>query len=201
MNEITRILVFDFDETLFRMPGYTDRFSVERLNPNLSFPTPYSFYDHSSSMDPEIHNIQLIGPVYEDWKAASEDSNARTILITHRTEELRPFAEHLLKIHGIVFDEMYFLGRTSEKIVILEKELGYLPNVKEISVYEDSLEQLIKYQDFYYEYVSGKYKKEFGSADDFFEKFIFLNMQFVDKSKVINLSDFSTGESRKIQLR
>ena len=31
MNEITRILVFDFVETLFRMPGYTDRFSVERL--------------------------------------------------------------------------------------------------------------------------------------------------------------------------
>lgn len=201
MNEITKILVFDFDETLFRMPGYTDRFSVERLNPDLSFPTPYSFYDHASSMDPEIHNIQLIGPVYEDWKEASEDQTARTILITHRTEELRPYAEHLLKMHGIVFDEMYFLGRSSEKIAILEKELGYLPNIKEISVYEDSLEQLIKYQDFYYEYFSGEYKKRFKSADDFFKKFIFLNMQFVDKSKVINLSDFSTGESRKIELR
>jgi hypothetical protein len=201
MNEITRILVFDFDETLFRMPGYTDRFSVERLNPDLSFPTPYSFYDHSSSMDPEIHNIQLIGPVYEDWKEASEDPTARTILITHRTEELRPCAQRLLDMHGIVFDETYFLGRASEKIEILEKELGYLPNVKEISIYEDSLEQLIKYQDFYYEYVSGEYKKGFNSADDFFKNFIFLNMQFVDKSKVINLSDFSTGESRRIQLQ
>jgi hypothetical protein len=152
-------------------------------------------------MDPEIHNIQLIGPVYEDWKAASEDPTARTILITHRIEELRHCAEHLLKMHGIVFDETYFLGRASEKIAILEKELGNLPNVKEISIYEDSLEQLIKYQDFYYEYVSGEYKSGFNSAEDFFERFIFLNMQFVDKSKVINLSDFSTGQSRRIQLQ
>ncbi|CAB4175531.1 Protein of unknown function DUF2410 [uncultured Caudovirales phage] len=203
MNEITRILVFDFDETLFRMPGYTDRFSVERLNPNLSFPTPYSFYDHSSSMDPEIHNIQLIGPVYEDWKAASEDSNARTILITHRTEELRPFAEHLLNMHGIVFDEMYFLGRMSEKIEILEKELSSFPNIKEVSVYEDSLEQLKKYQDFHYEYTTRLYKERYTSVgpEAFLENFRFLNMQFVDKSKVISLHEFSTGESRKIQLR
>jgi hypothetical protein len=201
MNEITKILVFDFDETLFRMPGYTDRFSVERLYPELTFPTPYSFYDHPTSMDPEIHNIQIIGPVFEDWKAASEDPTARTILITHRTEELRPCAQRLLDMHGIVFDEMYFLGRVSEKITILEKELGYLPNIKEISIYEDSLEQLRKYQDFYYEYVSGEYKSGFNSAEDFFKRFIFLNMQFVDKSKVINLSDFSAGQSRKIELR
>jgi hypothetical protein len=201
MNEITRILVFDFDETLFRMPGYTDRFSVERLKPELSFPTPYSFYDHPTSMDPEIHNIQIIGPVYEDWKEASRDPTARTILITHRTEELRPCAEHLLKIHGIEFDELYFLGRVSEKITILEKELSYLPNVKEISVYEDSLEQLRKYQDFYYGYTSEIYKTRSIDATDFFENFILLNMQFVDKSKVMSLSDFSTGPSRKIELR
>jgi len=195
MNEITKILVFDFDETLFRMPGYTDRFSVERLNPDLSFPTPYSFYDHASSMDPEIHNIQIIGPVYEDWKAAAKDPTARTILITHRTEELRPCAEHLLKMHGIVFDEMYFLGRVSEKISILEKELSNLPNVKEISVYEDSLEQLRKYQDFFYENIARKNKP--ATLDDL----IILDMQFVDKSKVIQLYDFSAGESRKIELR
>jgi hypothetical protein len=194
MNDITRILVFDFDETLFRMPGYTDRFSVERIRPELKFPDPYSFYDHPSSMDPEIHNIQLIGPVYEDWKAASEDPNARVILVTHRTEELRPCAELLLKMHGIVFDTSYFLGRKSEKIFILEKELSQLPNIKEISVYEDSLEQLIKYQDFFYEKVTRL--KTVKSLDDM----ILLNMQFVDKSKVISLYDFSAGESRRIQL-
>ena len=194
MKDITRILVFDFDETLFRMPGYTDRFSVERLMPELSFPTPYSFYDHPTSMDPDIHNIQLIGPVYEDWKEASLDPTARTILITHRTEELRHCAERLLDLHGISFDETYFLGRMSEKITILEKELSYLPNIKEISIYEDSLEQLRKYQDFFYERVARM--KPMTSL----ESMIMLNMQFVDKSKVIGLSDFSTIESRRIDL-
>lgn len=195
MNNITRLLVFDFDETIFRMPGYTDRFSVERLYSGLTFPDPYSFYDHPSSMDPDIHNIQLIGPVYEDWKSASDDPNARVILITHRTEELRPEADRLLEMHGITFDEKYFLGRVSEKVAILEEELGNLPNIKEIAIYEDSLEQLRKYQDFFYEKVTRL--KTIRSLDDM----IILNMQFVDKSKVISLYDFSSGESRRIQLR
>jgi hypothetical protein len=196
MKDITRLLVFDFDETLFRMPGYTDRFSVERLYPLTDFPTPYSFYDHPSSMDPDIHNIQLIGPVYEDWKVATDDPNSRTILITHRTEELRSCAERLLNLHGIKFDESYFLGRLSEKITILEKELSYLPNIREISIYEDSLEQLIRYQRFFYEYTARVQRSITSLAD-----LITLDMQFVDKSKLIQLYDFSTGQSRRIELR
>lgn len=195
MNEITRILVFDFDETLFRMPGYTDRFSVERLYPELTFPTPYSFYDHPTSMDPTIHNIQLIGAVYEDWKKASQDKNTRTILITHRTEELRPCAEKLLDKHEIVFDESYFLGRLSEKTQTLEKELGLLPNVKDIVIYEDSMEQLRKYQEFFYEYTRIIHRS-FTSLSDL----VTLEINFVDKSKVIPLYDFSAGQPRRIEL-
>lgn len=195
MNEITRILVFDFDETLFRMPGYTDRFSVERLYPELTFPTPYSFYDHPTSMDPSIHNIQLIGAVYEDWKKASQEKNTRTILITHRTEELRPCAEKLLDKHEIVFDESYFLGRLSEKIQTLEKELSLLPNVKDIVIYEDSMEQLIKYQEFFYEYTRIIHRS-FTSLSDL----VTLEINFVDKSKVISIYDFSAGQPRRIEL-
>lgn len=196
MKDITKIFVFDFDETLFRMPGYTDRFSVERLNPELNFPDPYSFYDHPSSMDPEIHNIQLIGPVYEDWLRASQDPEAITILITHRTEELRPCADRLLEKYGIVFDRCYFLGRTTEKILILKSELEKTPTLREISVYEDSLEQLSKYQVFFYEYVA-KIQRSATSLSSL----ISLNMQFVDKSKVISLKNFVTGESRRIELK
>lgn len=195
MENIKRLVVFDFDETLFRMPGYTDKYSVERLNPELSFESPYEFYDHPTSMDPEIHNIQIIGPVYADWIKASQDPTARTILITHRTENLRPCAERLLNMFGITFNESYFLGRLSEKIETLKHELESLPNVKEISIYEDSLEQLRKYQDFFYEYVTKKNGPVRTLAD-----FISLDMQFVDKSKVIALSDFSTMGSRRIEL-
>lgn len=195
MENIKRLVVFDFDETLFRMPGYTDKYSVERLYPELSFPNPYSFYDHPTSMDPEIHNIQIIGPVYADWVKASQDPDARTILITHRTEELRPCAKRLLDMYGITFNESYFLGRISEKIETLKQELDILPNVKEISIYEDSLEQLRKYQDFFYDYVMKKNGPVRTLAD-----FVSLDMQFVDKSKVISLSDFSTMGSRRIEL-
>jgi hypothetical protein len=193
-DHIKHLMVFDFDETLFRMPGYTDRFSVERLNPKLDFPTPYSFYDHSTSMDPTIHNIQLIEPVYNDWKLSSSDPNTRTILITHRLKELQPEAELLLKMYNIVFDEMYFLGRVTEKVDTLDKELTFLPNIEEITIYEDSLEQLRKYQDFFYQKISRA--KSVKNLDDI----VSLNMQFVDKSRVIQLYEFSAGRSRKIKL-
>jgi hypothetical protein len=98
-------------------------------------------------------------------------------------------------MHGIKFDESYFLGRLSEKIIILEKELSYLPKVSEISVYEDSLEQLRKYQEFFYTKVF--LKKPVSSLDDI----ITLDMRFVDKSKVIRLYEFSVGESKRIELK
>jgi hypothetical protein len=84
--------------------------------------------------------------------------------------------------------------------LILEKELNDLPNVKEVSIYEDSLEQLKKYQDFFYGYSMRKIKaidERQVSLDDF----MMLNMQFVDKSKVISLYEFSTGETRRIELQ
>lgn len=195
MKNITQLFVFDFDETLFRMPGYTDRFSVERINPDLTFPTPYSFYDSPTSMDPKIHNIQLIDPVYKDWLAASQDSTARTILVTHRTEKLRKYAEILLDQHKIKFDESYFLGRLSEKILILEKELSYLPDIKNIIIYEDSLEQLIKYQKFYYEYTNIIHRS-LSTLDNL----ITIEMKFVDKSSVISLYDFKVSDSKRIEL-
>jgi hypothetical protein len=196
MKDITKIFVFDFDETLFRMPGYTDRFSVERLNPELDFPDPYSFYDHPSSMDPEIHNIQLIEPVYDDWLRASKDPTAITILITHRIEELKHCVDHLLEKYGISFDRCYFLGRKTEKILILKSELEKTPTIKEIRVYEDSLEQLKKYQQFFHEYVLTIQRSATSLSS-----LMTLNMQLVDKSKVISLHSFTAGESRRIELK
>jgi hypothetical protein len=196
MNSITKLFIFDFDETLFRMPGYTDRFSVERLHPELEFPDPYSFYDHPKSMCPETHNIQLILPVYEDWKAAHESPSSKTILITHRTEELRPDAQRLLDLHKITFDESHFLGRVSEKYEILKENLERHPNVDEIIVYEDSLEQLIKYESFFYDEYIAKLTKRVMSLRDLPT----LTMQFVDKSKLISLYSITPLESRRIKL-
>ncbi len=195
MKDIKRLLVFDFDETLFRMPGYTDRKSVERLYPELSFPDPYSFYDHPLSMSQEIHNIQSISPVHDDFWEAKKNPSMMVILITHRIESLRGETQKILDSYGLEFDESYFLGRATEKIDTLKTVMEKLPSLEEVSVYEDSLEQLSRYQDFFDDGILNIDGKEVEIGGH-----IGLDMQFVDKSKVITLFSFNKGRSRRIKL-
>jgi hypothetical protein len=185
MAQITKISVFDLDETIVRMPSYTASKQVEASTEgNFSFPTPYSFYDHPSSMDRSLHNIQFISPVLEDWRLSIHDASSRTILITHRTENLRACVHTVLSPAGLEFDAVYCLGRATEKFDTLIKELEENPSINEVSIYEDSLEQIIKY------------KTGFESLS----KFYGVRFYFVDKSKVIRLYNFKVGEKRRIEL-
>jgi len=185
MTKTTKISVFDLDETVVRMPSYAARKQVELLTSNSqSFPTPYSFYDDPISMDRSIHNIQFVSPVLEDWRQSSYDASSRTILITHRTEELRPCVELVLGPAGLEFDAIYCLGRVTEKFDTLAKELEENPSINEISIYEDTLEQIIKYR----------------SGFDRMGKGYDVRFYFVDKAKVYRLQDFKVGENRRIQL-
>lgn len=185
MAEITKISVFDLDETIVRMPSYTaSRQTALAANEEIEFPTPYSFYDHPLSMDSRIHNIQFISPVIEDWRLSSHDASSRTILITHRTENLRSQVHRVLLPAGMEFDEIYCLGRETEKFDTLVKELEENPSINEVNIYEDSLEQIIKY------------RTGFESLSKFYD----VRFHFVDKTKVIRLYDFKIGEKRRIQL-
>jgi cell fate (sporulation/competence/biofilm development) regulator YmcA (YheA/YmcA/DUF963 family) len=185
MAEITKISVFDLDETIVRMPSYTASKQVEAFTSGQSkFPTPYSFYDNPLSMDRTIHNIQFISPVIDDWRLSVHDASSRTILITHRTEELRPHVERVLSPAGLELDAMYCLGRATEKFDTLVKELEERPLINEISIYEDTLEQIIKYK----------------TGFDTLSKFYHVKFYFVDKSKVYRLYDFEAGEKRRIEL-
>jgi hypothetical protein len=185
MAEITKISVFDLDETVVRMPSYTASKQIEKESKwELKFPTPYSFYDHPLSMDRSLHNIQFISPVLEDWRLSVHDASSRTILITHRTEELRDQVKRVLFPSGLELDKIYCLGRATEKFDTLMKELEENPSINEVSIYEDTLEQIIKY------------KTGFEQLGKFYD----VRFYFVDKSKVYRLYDFEVGENRRIQL-
>lgn len=181
---IRRLCIFDFDETLVRAPGYTDKKAVERLFPEIEFPTPYSFYDHPLSLDEDIHNIQAISPVVDDLNDANKDFSSRTILITHRVPRLSKEVESILESKNLKFDRTVFLGRASEKSEILAQELRHNPKVEVVAIYEDSFEQIAKYQDFLD-------SKNFEGTLEFY---------LVDKSKVIKLYSFFRGRSRRISL-
>jgi hypothetical protein len=181
---IRRLCIFDFDETLVRAPGYTDKKAVERLHPDIEFPTPYSFYDHPLSLDEEIHNIQAISPVVDDLNEANRDVSTVTVLITHRVTRVAREVEKILDSKNLKFDRKVFLGRQSEKSEILAQELRHNPKVEVIAIYEDSFEQIAKYNDFLE-------SKKFQGTVEYY---------LVDKSKVIKLYSFFRGRTRRITL-
>lgn len=183
---ITKLYIFDFDETLVRAPGYTCKKAVERVHPELSFPTPYSFYDHPKSLCEEIHNIQVISPVADDLNRANSDFLAKTVLITHRVKELEPEVSAIIKNRGLQFDSQFYLGRIIEKLEVLRTELEENLDITEIHIYEDSFEQISKYQSFLEDWDFARPTK--------------IQYYIVDKSKVIELNSFTRGNSRRITL-
>jgi hypothetical protein len=183
---ITKLYIFDFDETLVRAPGYTCRKAVERVHPELRFPNPYSFYDHPKSLCEEIHNIQVISPVADDLTKANKNFQSKTILITHRVKELEPEVSAIIKNNGLRFDSQFYLGRVSEKSEVLRAELEENFDINEIHIYEDSFEQISKYETFL-ETIEFPFPVK-------------VQYYLVDKSKVIELNTFTRGESRKIAL-
>ena len=72
----------------------------------------------------------------------------------------------------------------TEKFDTLLKELEENPSISQVNIYEDTLEQIIKYKEGF-ESISKSYDVRF---------------YFVDKAKVFRLVDFEVFESRRIQL-
>lgn len=183
-NSVTALQIFDLDETFFRMPGYTGKKQAEKEE--LKFDTPYSFYDHPKSLCDDTYHIQLIGPVYEAWKRGASQEDHATMLITHRVKELEGEIHRLLSSRGVSFDFTYFLGRVSSKTSSADAIMQQLPNLEQIEVYEDSIEQLYEYQEF------------FGKLN--WPRPLTIKLYIVDKSRMFRIENFKISEKTKIQL-
>ena len=190
MDKVTILQIFDLDETFFRMPGYTSKKHVEKED--LKFDTPYSFYDHPASLCEESHNIQLISPVYDFWKQGFADPEIASVLITHRVAALENKVSEILEKRGIEFDKMFFLGRKTDKVTKAEELLAKLPHLKEIRVFEDSIQQLDKYQS-YFNYVN----ETLFIAN---EPTLDVKLYIVDKSKMYRIQNFKLSEETRIKL-
>jgi hypothetical protein len=188
---IEKIKVFDFDETLFRMPSYASKNSVEE--PGKTFDTPYSYYDNEASLNESKYNIQLIDPVYSEWKNGDIDPLTNNILVTHRVEELKNPVLSILEKRNIKFDEYFFLGRKQNKAEVIINLISNYPQLKVIEIYEDSIEQIFNYQERFahYNYVNRTLDK--------LDRLV-IETFIVDKSKVYMIENVKLFSERKIKL-
>ena len=131
MQENKHLNVFDFDETLFRVPNYTvsEAKGIE----------PYDWFDSAESLDERFGIRGIVNTI-----SRTNEPGASSILVTHRVKDCEPRVIELLKANGIEFDAVYFLGRGSHKAsTVLEAIEG--TGIESITVYEDTLWEIISY--------------------------------------------------------
>lgn len=175
MENGPHINIFDFDETLFRVPGYTcsEAKGME----------PYQWFDSPESLSKKF-NIKGIANTIE---RTSDD--CLNYLITHRVKACESAVLDLLSEYNIRFDKTYFLGRESDKAETVI-ELIRTTGADSITVFEDSLWEIIKYTAYFLD-IGLNCKVDF---------------VFVDKSRVIkidwdsarSLEEFSEAERLKL---
>lgn len=157
MLEPTHINVFDFDDTLFRVPNYTVS-EAKGMEPYEWFDAPISLSDN--------FGIRGIANTIE----RTGQKSAINILVTHRVESCKEAVLDLLDQVGIRFEEYYFLGRGSQKADCVMQAIEGT-NVETITVFEDTLSEVIGYA---LRFDEAKISQE-------------VNFVFVDKSKIINI--------------
>lgn len=183
MEQYTRLQVFDFDETFCRVPSYASKRLAE--TDELKFSHPYDFYDHPNSLNDNVYNIQMVGPVYDSWKEGRADLLTCQALITHRVKEVKSEVIKILDNRSIKFNEYHFLGRKTPKVDEVVSMLLDRPNVKTIEIYEDSIHQLSLYQEYF----------------DMIPKEMYeVSLYLVDKSKMFKIDSIRISDAKKVVL-
>lgn len=175
-----KLQIFDLDDTILRIPTFSAITPVESIDKYSG--DPYRFYDARESLDYGKYNIQLIQPVYEEYLNSKGWSHQ--VLITHRVEELNSQVSFILDAVDMQFDEKYLLGRKGHKADVVNEILAKFPQVEEVEIFEDSVDQIISYKE--------KIKLRPNQS---------LTFWFVDKSKIFKLGTISITESKRIKLK
>jgi len=164
MEKNQHINVFDFDETLFRVPGYTSKEAAGL--------EPYEWFDSPASLD-KTFNIRGIQNTIDRTK-----ESCHNMLVTHRVAATKTRVMELLSEAGLIFDEVHFLGRGSHKAETVIDAIRTM-EPESISIFEDSLWEIISYTAHFL---------DAGLNDGSLE----IGFYFVDKSKIIRI-DWETA--------
>lgn len=128
------INVFDFDETLYRVPGFTCTEAIGRK--------PYEWFDDPKSLENHETVFPILNTIEKTW---GENSKYENYLITHRVLACKEAILKLLNKSACLFHRVYFLGREESKAMKLLEILDMNPQAKSLTIYEDSMWEIIQY--------------------------------------------------------
>lgn len=130
MEKRTHLNIFDFDETLFRVPSYA---SSEAAGLE-----PYQWFDSPESLNSKFP----IRGIANTIERTSDD--CLNFLVTHRVKSCQSEVFRLLGEQEIRFDKTFFLGRGSTKGEVVIEQVRDL-EIESLTIFEDSLWEIIQY--------------------------------------------------------
>lgn len=141
---VERLVVFDFDGTLFNTPLPEEGKMIWEKIKGVPYPHK-GWWSKPESLDLSVFDIKPIKSVYNQYLKEKSKPNTYIIILTSRLEKLRPYVENILHKYNIEVDELIMKYDEKDKgeriLVLLEK----MKDVKEIDVYDDRIEEINVY--------------------------------------------------------
>jgi len=107
MSEINKIVVIDFDATLFHTPSPEKGKKRYEVMTGEAYPHK-GWWGRPESLDMDIMDIQPNGEIVDIYKECESDPRCMTVLCTGRLSKLKTEVKDILKRHSIFFDEENF---------------------------------------------------------------------------------------------
>lgn len=194
-HNITRLNIYDFDDTLFRVGTFAGYRALPKKFHEEVKQHPYNFYDHPESLNEDHFEINLIQNISEDLYEESGKDHSYNMLVTHRVEQVRPQVEALLRKHNLFdkFDSVFFLGRKSPKSRVMEFMIDKYPNLGTIRVFEDSISQAIDYFDKFKKVNVERAQRDLAAIN--------CKVVFVGHSRIVEINDIEFGEKQRVNLK
>jgi len=131
-----KLAVYDFDGTLIQSPQEEVGKKMWKEKTGQDFPHK-GWWDKKESLDTTIFDIKPFPSILKQLNKDNSDKDTHVIILTSRTEKLKPEVENVLKINNIHVDDILLKSGKEDKGDILLKTAIYNPDLEQIDVYDD----------------------------------------------------------------
>jgi hypothetical protein len=145
MGMIKRLIAFDFDGTLGDSPMPEDGKVIWKQKTGQDYPHK-GWWGRPESLDLGVFDIKMFPSVLNQLKREVSTPDTYVIILTSRLERLRPQLKAVLDANGVHVNAVDMKHNELTKGEKILRYIDHLPDLEEVSVYEDREGDIASYQ-------------------------------------------------------
>ena len=149
-NMINKIIIFDFDGTLFHTPTDIEGKKIWLEKTGLVWPYT-GWWGKAETLNTDIFYVPINQYVLSKYKEAKADPEAYVVLLTGRLQKvanMRKNVETILAQHGLEFDEVHLSwGETFRFKTRMMESLMSKFKVDDLIMYDDRHAHIVKFKE------------------------------------------------------